>query len=131
MSTILIIEDEPEFRLTLTAYLEDSGFTIFEAADGQEGLEVFSRIKPDIVLTDLRMPKLDGFGVIAVITKESPATPVIAFTGTGDRMAANKAINLGARGCLLKPIENLCILEDAIVKALEQSKKEYGTAEHT
>ena len=120
MSTVLIIEDEPEFRLTLAAYLEDSGYTILEAADGQEGLEIFTRERPDIVLTDLRMPKMDGYGLITAIKTESPATPIIAFTGTGDLMAAHKALSLGARDCLFKPIEDLSLLEAAIAQALEQ-----------
>ncbi len=121
MSTILIIEDESDFRLTLAAYLEDSGYTILEAADGREGLEVFTRARPDIVLTDLRMPKLDGFGVIAAVKAENPAMPVIAFTGTGDRIAAQKAITLGAADCLFKPIENLSVLDVSVAKALERS----------
>ncbi len=117
---VLVIEDDPQFRMTLTAYLEDSGYTVLEAADGLEGLEVFSRAGPDIVLTDLRMPKLDGLGVIAAVKAKNPATPVIAFTGTRDPLAENDALRLGAWGCLFKPIEDLSILEAAVVKALEQ-----------
>jgi sigma-B regulation protein RsbU (phosphoserine phosphatase) len=114
MRTVLIIEDDPQYRLTLTAYLEDSGYTVFEAADGQEGLEVFSRVRPDIVLTDLRMPKLDGLGVIAAVKAQSPATPVIAITGTRDLLAEENALSLGVWRCLFKPIEDLSILENAI-----------------
>jgi len=114
MRTVLIIEDDPQYRLTLTAYLEDSGYTVFEAADGLEGLEVFSRVRPDIVLTDLRMPKLDGLGVIAAVKARSPATPVIAITGTRDLLAEEDALGLGAWRCLFKPIEDLSILENAI-----------------
>jgi sigma-B regulation protein RsbU (phosphoserine phosphatase) len=114
MRTVLIIEDDPQYRLTLTAYLEDSGYTVLEAADGLEGLEVFSRVRPDIVLTDLRMPKLDGLGVIAAVKARSPATPVIAITGTRDLLAEEDALGLGAWRCLFKPIEDLSILENAI-----------------
>jgi CheY-like chemotaxis protein len=119
---VLVIEDDLQFRLTLTAYLEDSGYTVLEAADGLEGLEVFTRARPDIVLTDLRMPKLDGLGVIAAVKARSPSTPVIAFTGTRDPLAEENALRLGAWGCLLKPMEDLSVLEAAVMKALEQTR---------
>jgi len=112
--TVLVIEDDPQFRLTLTAYLEDSGYIVLGAADGLEGLEIFTLARPDIVLTDLRMPKLDGLGVISAVKARSPATPVIAITGTRDPLAEENALSLGAWRCLFKPIEDLSILENAI-----------------
>jgi len=114
-----VIEDDPQFRMTMTAYLEDSGFTILEAADGIEGMAMFEANIPDIVLTDLRMPQMDGFGVITAVKKKNPDTPVIAFTGTSDPSAADNAIRLGASVCLFKPIEDLSQLEDAINRALK------------
>jgi len=122
MRTVLIIEDDPQYRLTLTAYLEDSGYTVFEAADGLEGMEVFSRVRPDIVLTDLRMPKLDGLGVISAVKARSPATPVIAITGTKDPLAEEDSLGLGAWRCLFKPLEDLSILDSLVMKALEESR---------
>jgi CheY-like chemotaxis protein len=119
--SVLVIEDDNQLRMTLAAYLEDSGYTVFEAGDGMEGMVLFESHGPDIVLTDLRMPKLDGFGVIERVRKESPATPVIAFTGTADHLAVQTALRLGARACLLKPIEDLGVLEAEVVKALEPS----------
>jgi CheY-like chemotaxis protein len=116
---VLIIEDDSQVRMTLTAYLEDSGYHVLEAGDGVEGMASFEKDRPDIVLTDLRMPELDGFGVIERVKKVSPETPVIAFTGTGDRLAVQNALKLGARACLLKPIEDLSLLEAEVVKALE------------
>src|SRR5208337_4257833 len=112
--TVLIIDDDPQFRLTLTGYLEDSGYIVLEAGDGLEGLETFTRARPDIVLTDLRMPVLDGFGVITDIKRQSPATPVIALTGTGDTRAPDEALRLGAWACLSKPMEDLGILGAAL-----------------
>ena len=118
---VLIIDDDPLILLTLKAYLEDSCFTVFVAADGEEGLEVFVRSKPHIVVTDLRMPKLDGFGVIAAVKAQSPTTPVIAFTGTGERHATDDAVRLGAWCCLYKPLANLNDLVMAIMMALERT----------
>ena len=120
--TVLVIEDDPQFRLTLIAYLEDSGYAVLEAADGLEGLEVFTRARPDIVLTDLRMPKLDGLGVISAVKARSSATPVIAITGTRDPLAEESALSLGAWRCLFKPIEDLSVLEAVVMKALEQTR---------
>lgn len=119
---VLVIEDDSQFRMTMTAYLEDSGFTVKEAVDGIEGMAMFETDNPDIVLTDLRMPRLDGFGVITAVKKQSPDTPLIAFTGTSDPSAADNAMRLGASVCLFKPIEDLSHLEDAIWQAL--GKKE-------
>jgi CheY-like chemotaxis protein len=95
---VVIIEDDPQFRLTMTAYPEDSGYLVFEAGDGLEAQEAFTRARPDIVLMDLRMPVLDGFGVITAIKRQSPTTPVIAFTGTGDPRAPEDALALGHGG---------------------------------
>jgi len=119
--TVLIIDDDPQFRLTLTGYLEDSGYIVLEAGDGLEGLETFTRARPDIVLTDLRMPVLDGFGVITDIKRQSPATPVIALTGTGDTRAPDEALRLGAWACLSKPMEDLGILGAALALALQDA----------
>jgi DNA-binding NtrC family response regulator len=117
---VLIIEDDPQFRMTLAAYLEDSGYNILEAGDGLGGMEIFGGSRSDIVLTDLRMPGLDGLGVIAAVKKQSPSTPVIAFTGTSEPLAAENTMRIGAFACLFKPIEDLGALEAEVVKALEQ-----------
>jgi len=119
---VLIIDDDPPILLTLKAYLEDSGYVVFQAADGEEGLQVFARSKPDIVLTDLRMPKLDGFGVIAAIKAQSPATPVIVFTGTGEHYVTQDVVRLGAWCCLYKPLGDLNNLVAAIEMALVQGR---------
>lgn len=121
--SVLVIDDEAMIRLTLAAYLEDSGYCVFEAADGVEGIEFFLRHHPDIVLTDLRMPRLDGLGVINTIRELNPTVPIIVITGTGNDVAQKNSIALGACECLLKPFNDLSILEDAIVRALEPRKE--------
>jgi DNA-binding response OmpR family regulator len=120
---VLIIEDDQMFRMTLSAFLEDSGYLVMEAADGAEGVDLFSREHPDIVLTDLRMPVLDGFGVIVRLREMSPGTPVIVVTGTGDAAALVEASHLGAWGALTKPIADLAMLEFAMDEALLQSER--------
>lgn len=120
--TALIIDDEPLVRESIAAYLEDSGFITLEAEDGRAGLEVFRRERPDIILVDLRMPKVDGLDVLAAMSKESPETPVIMVSGTGVLTDAIEALRLGAWDYVLKPIQDMAVLEHAVCKALERAR---------
>ena len=122
--TILVIDDDPDIRLTLRVYLEDSGYTVCEAGDGKEGIEIFNNRRPDIVVTDLRMPKMDGFGVITAIKAQHRETPVIVITGTGDTLATQETMRLGACECLIKPICDLRVLEVSIARAVEQIRRQ-------
>jgi len=117
--SVLIIDDDPDILLTLRAYLEDTGYVVLQASDGVEGVYLFNRQKPDVVLTDLRMPKMDGFGVISAIRLVSPETPVIVFTGTGEHNVTKDVVQLGAWCCLYKPLGDLNNLIVAIELALE------------
>lgn len=105
MSKILVIDDERPtlgmFRLFLTAY----GHTPLTAESGEEGLEAFEREHPDIVLTDIKMPGMDGIEVLTRIKQLSPATEVIVITGHGDMDLAIKALNLDATDFINKPIQ--------------------------
>lgn len=122
-SSLLLIDDDPDILMTLTAYLEDSGYQVYGAKDGESGVELFAHCNPDIVVTDLRMPKLDGYGVITAIKARSPQTPIIALTGTGDYHVAGQVTALGAWGCLYKPLNDLNDLVLAIETALEQASR--------
>ena len=120
---VLIIDDDAMIRMTIKAYLEDSGYIIAEADNGRKGIEVFSREKPDIVITDLRMPGMDGFDVIAKLKKDSPGTPVVVITGTGDRAAADEAIRRGAYEVIFKPVSDMKELETIIRRASDRIKR--------
>ena len=80
---ILIVDDEQLIRLNLRALLEDLGYLVAEAADGREGLNAFDREKPDLVLTDLMMPVMDGFSMMATIREKCPETQVVVISGAG------------------------------------------------
>ena len=73
---ILIIEDEESIQNIIRAFLEDAGYTVVLAADGLEGIEQFRENKPDLVLLDLMLPKIDGFAVCEILRKES-RVPII------------------------------------------------------
>ncbi len=118
--TLLVIEDDLPFRRSIVTYLEDSGYRVIEASEGEEGTRLFQREKPDLVLTDLRMPVMGGLGFISWLKVASPLTPVLVITGTGDQNAIATALDLGARQCILKPIVDLKMLEKAIARLLSR-----------
>ncbi len=119
---ILTIEDEDILRSNIVTYLEDSGYSVIEAADGQRGLDLFSQRNPGLVLLDLRMPGIGGLEVLAQIRKKSPNTPVIIVSGTGNIIDAIEAIHLGASDFITKPILEMQVLEYAITKAMERTR---------
>jgi DNA-binding NtrC family response regulator len=118
---ILIIDDEEIIRGSIAVYLEDSGFTVFQAQDGPEGLQRFEELSPDVVLLDLRMPGMDGLEVLEVISDQLEKTPVIVVTGAGVLQDAVAALRLGAFDFVSKPIVDMAVLEHAVNRALQHS----------
>ena len=102
-ATLLIIDDDEVVRASLAAYLEDSGFSVLQASNGQQGLQVFERDKPDLVICDLRMPQMGGLELIRQVTDLAPQTPVIVVSGAGVMNDAVEALRLGAADYLIKP----------------------------
>jgi len=118
----LLVDDEDVVRTIIRAILEEYGFVVVEACNGNEGLEVFEREKPDLVFTDLQMPGLDGLGFISRLKKISPDTPVVVISGTGNIQSAIEAIRLGAWDYITKPVEALECLEIVAMRVLERSR---------
>ena len=118
--TILIIDDEVYIRKSAKSFLEDYGFKVIEAEDGQEGFERCTKDKPDLILCDLRMPKMDGLEVLDAVTKNQPETPIIIVSGAGNIKDTVKALRLGAWDYIIKPIQNMDVLYHAINKAFER-----------
>jgi CheY-like chemotaxis protein/anti-anti-sigma regulatory factor len=116
---ILVIDDEAAtltmFRLFLTAY----GFQVWVAEDGEAGLALARRHRPDIVFTDLKMPTMDGFEVLKEIKHMAPDTEVIVITGHGDMDLIVQALNLDATDFINKPISRTA-LEAALRRATER-----------
>jgi serine phosphatase RsbU (regulator of sigma subunit) len=117
---IIVVDDTEMVRKVLVHYIERLGFTALEAADGQLGLDLIRASKPDLVLCDLRMPNLDGLGVLKVLRRESPDLPIVVMSGEGLLQDAIGALQLGAWDYVAKPIE-LPVLEHAVNKALEKA----------
>lgn len=121
-STILVIDDDTIVRESIVAYLEDSGFNILQAENGEQGLAVFKETSPDLILCDLRMPKMDGLAVLRNVREMSPDTPFIVVSGAGVMTDVVQALRLGASDYIIKPIVDLEVLEYAINRALENAQ---------
>src|SRR5580658_290100 len=114
MRKVLIAEDNPVNRELLRELLEGRGCEVEEACDGEEALEMLERTRPDILLLDLGLPKLDGFGVMRKIRENAqladlPVLAVTAFAMRGDR---EKALDAGFDGYLSKPINAISLAEE-------------------
>ncbi|UUY07049.1 SpoIIE family protein phosphatase [Pseudomonas sp. J452] len=118
---LLIIDDDEVVRASLAAYLEDSGFTVLQAANGLQGLEVFELQRPDVVICDLRMPQVDGLELIRRINVLNTEVPVIVVSGAGVMSDAVEALRLGAADYLIKPLEDLAVLEHSVRRALDRT----------
>ncbi|MBP7583544.1 MAG: response regulator [Spirochaetes bacterium] len=118
---ILAIDDEPIVRENIAAFLEDSDHVVIQAGDGGAGLELFRKESPDVVLCDLRMPRVDGLEVLEAIRRDSPETPIIMISGTGVIHDVIEALRLGAWDYIIKPIHDMGVLEHALNKAVERA----------
>lgn len=103
MSTILIIDDEKAIRKTLTEILSYEGYKIDEAGDGEEGLKKFKEKTYDVVLCDIKMPKLDGIEFLDRVREVNPDVPVIMISGHGTIETAVEAVKKGAYDYISKP----------------------------
>lgn len=104
MTKVLFIEDEATLQKTLTAILQGAGFSVQNAYDGETGLALAKKERPDIILLDLILPKMDGFAVLAEIKKDAPLkeVPVIILTNLEAVEDVEKVIALGATTYLVK-----------------------------
>jgi sigma-B regulation protein RsbU (phosphoserine phosphatase) len=121
-ATLLIIDDDDIVRASLAAYLEDSGFNVLQASNGLQGLEVFEREQPDLLICDLRMPQVDGLELLTRLNGRCVQTPIIVVSGAGVMSDAVEALRLGAADYLIKPLEDLAVLEHSVRRALERSR---------
>lgn len=118
---ILIIDDEDSIRNSFVAHFEDYNYTISSAVNGLSGIDEIKKELPDIILTDMRMPVLDGIGILKWLKEHSLNIPVIVVSGAGDINLVVEALHFGAWDYILKPVQNLSILTHAVEKALEKS----------
>ncbi|MGD9580397.1 MAG: response regulator transcription factor RpaB [Vampirovibrionia bacterium] len=99
---ILVVDDEASIRRILETRLKMVGYEVTTAADGEEALELFSKFNPDLIILDVMMPKLDGYGVTREIRRTSD-TPIIILTALGDVSERITGLELGADDYVIKP----------------------------
>lgn len=117
MEKILIIDDDVDICALLKRFLERKGYEVTTSFKGEEGLQLFHSSDFDVVLTDFRLPDMDGIDVLKSIKKSKPTVPVIVITGYSDVGQAVKVIRLGAFEYVTKPIfpeEILMLVKDAL-----------------
>jgi sigma-B regulation protein RsbU (phosphoserine phosphatase) len=118
---ILVIDDTTEVRRVVITYLEHLGFEVAGAEDGASGLEEVRRAAPDLVMCDLRMPRMDGLEFLAAVHALLPELPVIVMSGAGLVADAVGALKLGAWDYIEKPFAAMEVIEHAVARALERS----------
>ncbi|KPJ78142.1 MAG: histidine kinase [Deltaproteobacteria bacterium SG8_13] len=106
MSKILLIDDETDILRVLSLSLKADGHEVLTATEGQQGLAIFEEEKPDIILTDVKMPGMDGIDVLRAIKQHGDESEVIIVTGHGDIDTAIEALQLGASDFINKPVRD-------------------------
>lgn len=122
--TILIIEDEEDILALLSSLLEGEGYHIITACNGRKGIEQFEEHSPDIIITDVRMPVMDGIEVLREIKAKGSDTEVIILTGHSDEATAIDCLRLGAYDYFCKPLEDIDVLFTAVERVLEKRSLE-------
>jgi CheY-like chemotaxis protein len=106
MKTVLVADDKPTGRELVRTVLENTGYTVIEAGDGHEALRCARESLPDLIILDLHMPGLDGFGVIQELRREPQFadTPIVALTASAMQGDRERAMAVGFTGYITKPI---------------------------
>ena len=131
MDKLLLIDDEPDILRVLSMSLKADGYDVVSARNGTEGIAAFEKERPDIVITDIKMPGLDGIEVLKKVKELNPDAEVIIITGHGDIENAIEALKHGASDFINKPVRDEA-LAIALIRAREkfdikQQLKEYTT----
>ncbi|MEM8630235.1 MAG: response regulator [Pseudomonadota bacterium] len=116
MTQVLAVDDSRTIRDMLNLTLSQAGFETHLAEDGQHGLEVLEELAPDVIITDINMPRLDGFGFIDAVRKPTryDAVPILVLTTESAPELKSRARNAGATGWIVKPFDPV-----KLVRALE------------
>jgi two-component system chemotaxis response regulator CheY len=111
--TILTVDDSRTMRDMLMFTLTDAGFRVVQAEDGIHGLEVLRSEMPDVVVTDINMPRLDGFGFIEGVRSDDRyrSVPILVLTTEQDAEKKNRARRAGATGWVVKPFDPIKLVE--------------------
>ncbi len=117
---IVLIDDEEDIREVMAIALQDEGYIVAAAADGAAGLQLCEETSPQIVITDIRMPGIDGLQVLETLKEKNPDIEVIVATAFGEMDLAIRALQLDASDFITKPIS-----DEALVLALKRAKERF------
>ncbi len=119
---VLIIEDDELLLRAMYLFFHKRNYTVASATDGESGFQMAQRLKPDIILLDLLLPKLDGFGVLKNLKADSTLkkTPVVVLSNLGDEGDLNRAKDLGVKEYFIKSNTDLADLADKIDSILKK-----------
>ena len=115
--TVLTVDDSRTMREMLRLALSDAGFRVVQAEDGIHGLEVLAAESPQVIVTDINMPRMDGFGFIEEVRSDARhrAIPILVLTTENDAEKKNRARMAGATGWIIKPFN-----PDKLVEAIRR-----------
>jgi CheY-like chemotaxis protein len=119
MKKILVADDRPASRELIRAVLESSGYIVYEASDGREAVDLARSARPDLLILDLHMPKLDGIGAVAELRAETgfATVPMVALTASAMQGDRERALAAGFTEYVTKPI-NLNLLRSQLARLL-------------
>jgi len=123
--SVLIVEDSPTQRLSIRVLLEKAGYQVEEAGNGCHALECLRERQPEIVLTDLQMPELDGLGLVRRLNQDFPSLPVVLMTGKGSEEIAVAALRSGAASYVTKdePARKLLDTLDRVISTSRRAHR--------
>ena len=127
---VLLVDDEPGILKVLGISLADRGYRVLTAENGEEALRVFHEARPEVILTDIKMPGMDGIELLKRIKEESPNTEVIMITGHGEMELAIQSLKYDASDFITKPINDEA-LDIALRRALEKLSYKKKLKEYT
>jgi signal transduction histidine kinase len=127
---VLLVDDEPGILRVLGISLADRGYRVLTAANGEEALQVFHEGRPEVILTDIKMPGMDGIELLKRIKEESPNTEVIMITGHGEMELAIQSLKYDASDFITKPINDEA-LDIALRRAMEKLSYKKKLKEYT
>ncbi|WP_445946177.1 response regulator [Shewanella sp.] len=118
---VLLVDDDPVFRQLVTDFLVSQQATVYQAASGHQGVELFEKKQIDVVVADLSMPGLGGLSMLKQLIEIQPSIPAIVISGHSVMADVVEALRIGACDYLIKPIPDLFIIAQAIEQAIEDA----------
>jgi CRP/FNR family transcriptional regulator, polysaccharide utilization system transcription regulator len=130
MKTILVIEDNEDVRENTAEILEYANYKVFQAENGKVGIEMAQNVKPDLIICDIMMPELDGYGVIHLLNKnpDTAAIPFIFLTAKSERTDMRRGMEMGADDYISKPFDDIELLNAVEIRLKKNDvlKAEYS-----